>query len=550
MNNIAPRRRAGGLLVAAILCIPALAAGQVMRRQTGQALDANYQVGSGGFNTVYGGVGGVNSQLYITGQVTGLRRFRGAVPYYAADQLRLNVPSASLSDFRRQSIGVGNVLGGVSYMPAPYYERTATAFGVGGITSGRTAAGTNIPRSRGMSRRLAQELYVDATADYRPLMGRVNRIIPMVPVPARAAGSTQEQLPRMLDLRVPPAERAEAAAIFGVLRAKDRQELARELYEMRQDSERRVDTRVASQVENLVEKTVDRPGRRERPSRQQLPERPEKEPVPPKDTKPKSPAPLVPEAGEDAFIDLMLLLRQQRKDQSGQGEEPAGAMPQSSQERALDLARRERGIDPTAQTPQVGSGRLVALSGPKKDIVIHALAGRSRDMFNTYMAQAQEKLKAGKFYEAAEGYNMAVLVNPRNPLARMGVCLSLFAAGEPFSAAFNLRQAVELFPPVMETRLDVAAMMPVGVFKSRLAALDVRLSGEADFDKSLIFLASFLHLSISEEAEAKAYARKLNAAAQSDKLYGAYVEFVFSGKRPAQKAAPTGASTPKGTSGP
>ncbi len=114
------------------------AGGQVAQRNVGQALDANPQIGSGGFNTVTGGADGVNSQLFVTGQVTGLRSFRGNIGYFAPDQLQMNVPSAGLSDFNRRSAGVGIIVGG-GYVASPYYDRSATVFGVRGITGGYTA---------------------------------------------------------------------------------------------------------------------------------------------------------------------------------------------------------------------------------------------------------------------------------------------------------------------------------------------------------------------------------------------------------------------------
>ena len=63
----------------------------------------------------------------MTGQVTGLGRFRGNVGYLAPDELHMRMGTAALSDFRRASVGLSDVLLGVPYQAAPYYDRSSTA---------------------------------------------------------------------------------------------------------------------------------------------------------------------------------------------------------------------------------------------------------------------------------------------------------------------------------------------------------------------------------------------------------------------------------------
>ena len=115
---------------------------QVSRTQVGGAIDSNYQIGSGGQNRPVGS-GPINSQLYVSGQVSGLARFRGQVGYFAPNELNMAVPSASLSGFRRRSAGLEGLTG--SYYTSSYYEPTSTVFGLRGITSGQAAPGTNMP---------------------------------------------------------------------------------------------------------------------------------------------------------------------------------------------------------------------------------------------------------------------------------------------------------------------------------------------------------------------------------------------------------------------
>ena len=91
---------------------------QDARLQQGDALDSSPLVGSGGRNTAStGGLlrdkgQGIDSQLYVTGRVTGLGAFRGGLPYTPKGAFRLTLPSASLSDFNRRSVGLEDVLKG------------------------------------------------------------------------------------------------------------------------------------------------------------------------------------------------------------------------------------------------------------------------------------------------------------------------------------------------------------------------------------------------------------------------------------------------------
>ena len=108
--------------------------------QQGRLLDANNRVGSFGLNTMnrYDPlIPRVND--YITGNVTGGSRFQGLVPYRSVNEFGSNLGSSNLSNFRRDSVGQGDLSLGI-IQPRPYvdYSRGVTQ-GVGGtvIDTGR-----------------------------------------------------------------------------------------------------------------------------------------------------------------------------------------------------------------------------------------------------------------------------------------------------------------------------------------------------------------------------------------------------------------------------
>jgi len=523
--------------VLAALLLPALAAGQPVPTQTGRLLDANPQIGSGGYNVSGAAAGRFNSQLYITGQVTGLRRFRGSVGYSAPNQLNLILPSASLSTFRRQSVGLRDVLGGGSYLPAPYYERTSTALNVRDITSGRVAPGTNIPRSATVSPSLARRLYVDATADYRPIAPVApRRTIPLMPpsiAPGRQVGTTELE-----DIFSKPARlaaRPGAGAIFHMPRAQDRQLLVRQLSKIEQRYEK-IDERIDAEVKAEIDATATARTTPRRTEAQRPAEAPQsdtdKEQPPLFPAGPPAAASDLPEPNRDVYVDILVRILERRTRNS--------AMPDKPSAEALeDLAdEAPSGTTPAKQRSVFdGDGNLVELSA-KREIVIHGLAGVSPDAFNKYMAAAEKLLKAGKYYGAADKYELALIIDSGNPLARVGMALALFAAGEPLSAAVHLRHAMELFPPLMETHLDIPAMMDQADFQRRVEAVDRRLTERAGkeqdwADPLLVFVAAYMHSNAGQKEKAGLYAARLQAAAPSDKLFTAYASFVLTGRRPA-----------------
>jgi Flp pilus assembly protein TadD len=178
-------------------------------------------------------------------------------------------------------------------------------------------------------------------------------------------------------------------------------------------------------------------------------------------------------------------------------------------------------------------------------IVIHSLAGRGRDLANRNMTEAEQRLKAGKFYEASDAYEMAASLNLRNPLPHVGRALALLGAGEPASAAAEIRAALDVFPPLMEARMDLGGMMNLAVLRSRLAELDARLKqSEPEADSLLPFLACYLHYQVDDTDQAKTYANQIRSGDSKNKMVKAFAEFVLTGHRPRSQAQTQPASAP------
>ena len=493
------------LVVFGVLAVASLSFGQQDTRvQGGRALDVNPQVGSGGTNAPTTGYDSLNSQLYVTGQVTGLSGFRGNVPYAASDQLSLTLPGQSVRTFRQQSVGVSQVVRGQTFRTEAYLDRSQTVMNVRGITSGAAAPGTNVPLTSTLKPRIANELFSQATRPYVGMVEPSNAVVStaMQPVGQRTLAPTWITTEQRIQDRFEDVERPGAGALFGLAEDDDRARLIRQLQQLREDQEdpgQATDTRIDTRIDASVEAETWADG--------ELP------PISLDEDTRKARADL-PQPGQDIFHDLLMALRERRQ----------AEMRQETAEAAEDPT------DPDAEELE---GVDVEI---RKDLVLlYTLGGEHPDYFNEFMREGDRMLKSGRYYDAVQEYQAAVRVNPQNPLARIGAALALFGAGENYSAASQLRRAFELFPPLMETQLDIPAMMHLATFQLRLQGLkkDLKENALLADRPSPLLLAAYLHKSIGEDAEAHNYALRLRAVGRGNELYQAYARFLLENKRPA-----------------
>jgi len=86
-------------------------------------------------------------------------------------------------------------------------------------------------------------------------------------------------------------------------------------------------------------------------------------------------------------------------------------------------------------------------------------ASYSKDKFNQHLRAAEEYLKNGKFYRAADAYTLASIYKPQDPLPYAGKSHALFAAGEYMSSSLFLNRALRMFPEYANFKIDLVAML-------------------------------------------------------------------------------------------
>lgn len=512
------------LAVGVFICI-ASAQGQVVPSQDGRMLDANPGLGSRYNAQVPQGLS-VNSQLYVTGQVTGLSYFRGQTGYFAGDELQTNVPSSVLSNFNRQSVNLSQALGGQTYLTAPYYDRGQTVLGMNSILAGRAAPGSNVPISSVPSATsLGQQLYIDALAEYRmaqanragqTLMPELSRTLPQ-PRSTLGADGLGADSPAMAFIPISQttllaAPSLQASDLFGISRGKEQENLARELYIHAHAGEIRAQQELAAQGRKL---DAGVPG--------------------------ASPLGQIDPGAEAKALDANQVSSQVTL--GGPFQRPRGA-PERNQDVFMDMLITVRRGQQDPNMPVVGAGGagssvtagLVEWQGGRT-VLIRSLAGESKDRFNIQMGRAGQQLRANKFYDAAFTYETASLQDSRNPLARVGRGLSLLGAGETLSASYEIERAMRLYPPLAQTRLDLPSMIAESIIRKQLSSLDERIeTAGPEARQRLEFLATYLYYNDKQFDKAKSYAQRLVKSIQNESLIRSYAENVLADFKP--KPAP------------
>jgi tetratricopeptide (TPR) repeat protein len=155
------------------------------------------------------------------------------------------------------------------------------------------------------------------------------------------------------------------------------------------------------------------------------------------------------------------------------------------------------------EEPNAG-GRRSELSTVSKETAtamkdIHkSFAIEANDKFNYYMKSAEDFLKQGKYYRAADSYTLASIYKPSDPLAYAGRSHALFASGEYMSSAYFLTMAINMFPQYVNFKIDLNAMIPdKDRLESRIA--DIKTWIEKTNSPELNFLLAYIYYQLGNQ---------------------------------------------------
>lgn len=129
-------------------------------------------------------------------------------------------------------------------------------------------------------------------------------------------------------------------------------------------------------------------------------------------------------------------------------------------------------------------------------------ASYANDKFNEHMRAAEQYLKEGKYYRAADTYTLASIYKSNDPLAYAGKSHALFAAGGYMSSALFLSRALEIFPEYARFKIDLIGMVgDRDKVESRIVDIEewIKISGSAE----LQFLLGYVYYQLGRTGEAK-----------------------------------------------
>jgi len=493
------------------------AAAQVRMVRGGRALDRNYRLGSGGINARNVGWG-PRGNLYVTGQVTGGRAFQARVPYVGSNELRLTLPSEALENFTRDSVGLDRIASGGVYGDQSFYRSSSTVLDVSTLVAGEVEAGrAGLPQPHvvlPVRPTLTAKLYGDALTPFQvstpsgvPVNPwRIDLNMDIAAASAVAAPTQQETRPQISE-------------VFGVLGAVESDRVATELAEgLTPGGEGGV---------RPIDPILVRPGTGG----------PTDEPPPASRTGGLEGGLIAPMADEDAFFEMLLALQQRSETPR---EPPSATIPPAG-----DEANPERlDAQPTRRSLFTGKRRSTIIEATDEKIVLHALAGKGRDLFARCMRQAKQAMSEGMFYTAAERYESAWVLRRSDPLPAVGVGLAYLAAGETYRGSEYLRLAVTRFQPLMTVRLDIGKMMGQAMAERRFREIQDRLAVPgAQAKMPLVFVMTFLHANRGDVDKARDWAGKLKALVPDDAALTEYAEYVITGATPAERKKQAADST-------
>jgi len=342
--------------------------------------------------------------LYITGNVTAGKGFRGYVPYSDPTQFRAPLGSSALSGFESNAPNLGRVQQG--YLPnqaMPFYNSSSTILPLSAQRQGLTLPGSSIPRTQVLPEPQSYGLRAVTTP---PMAGR----LPMFPENVRPS-----------DILIPSD-----------LLAPD---LRRQLAETTPEPPgKKKETLWETQQKEL--QAALEPGKKET-TLQPTPGPAELEPPPTQEEQPLSE--ILAQEAEQTPSPKIIVGPQRENAERAQRMAVEGQRPGAMGKAPGSLPQDKPILPPPS--------------------AVTTLAGRGRDAFTQTMTQAQRLMNQGRFYDACQRYTDALTIKPTDPLPLIGQAHALIAAGELRMGAQSLEQGLRKFPKFLRLKLDGPTLM-------------------------------------------------------------------------------------------
>jgi len=399
-----------------------------------------------------------SGNLTVTGDVRGGMQFRGLVPYRSATEFGADTGSSDISSFLKWSAPINISRGQIS--PQPYYLPSTT---VSSMNRGGTSGLISYPSIRDSK----------GTGDF--VIPEIAKVQGNVTPPA-VSPLYEYDLARPLSYKSADLERV---VDYDLMRSKQQKDLITALGKAakdKQDGQMLTDQVQQEDKEDKEDKSIlSKP-----------------EPAKPieRSFEPAEPVKMGQMREDSSKTSAVKSVYEQMLEEAGAGEVAGtleGKPPQAEKEAQVGEITDPNAGGMKSELSQIDKETAEAIVGIHK-----TFASQINDKFNYYMKSAEEFLKQGQYYRAADSYTLASIYKPQDPLAYAGRAHALFASGEYMSSAYYLATAISIFPQYVKFKIDLNAMIPdKDRLESRIA--DIKTWIDKTDSAELSFLLAYIY---------------------------------------------------------
>ncbi len=472
-----------------VISLSGPAAGQQVRPLTGNAIDASNQIGSGGINPATPTFNFNAANLFVTGNVSGGRQFRGFSPIRDPSSLFTSMPSGGIGSFQADAISVQDVLAGrTNYSFSPYYDRSQTVLGAGAIGRGLNAPGSSIPRTtslygsatRGLGTRMGDPLPFAGTDMYSLSSPPLDTYpwpsstfnpyssVPLNPLEPREGMSAAPLTHSPLFAQSALQQLAATPETPGLLSPRLDSGLPGTW--QREDTQIRLpaapsllgadrDLLGASELAPRIFGETGFMGERMDPLQPSI-----------------AAVPIVPSTVPPASAD------------EGSETDPARPFTPTGLSAYADFVGAAEWLERVREMGTVEgviSADVEAATERARALVgttLRTYAGDVESGVNRLIVTAELEARRGEFYRAADLYAAAARIDRHNPLIRLGHGHTLLLAGDYLSAVFHLTRGLQMFEMLPYYDVDLAVFAPdANLLDIRRADLERRLEQQENY---------------------------------------------------------------------
>jgi hypothetical protein len=460
-----------------------------------------------------------SGNLVITGNIRGGRHFRGVVPYQSETDFRAEIPSSSFDSFLRRSAGSED-LGRFSGEALPYYSptRTVTSVRPGQPFIFKPPATTYGTYS---TRRVTSDTIKTLLPRQYQRTGEIRSDTILTNFRTRPMSKTTKQLEKILSTQINRYPYITKSIPTDNVDKKSPVQIEQLQSESKQVSDEGIRFKKDLIDQSRYEQDL-RPAAKDElsPEISQLPEservwktQKPKEPVvgdKPFDTYEKMD---VYEQMKRRFDDFQKTYEPWRTKTKRKREEPTFVDDDEEEkpENRYKSGRRTSSYVANSKVPGADNFQTKSVPSDKSSVSLEdnnvktshkTFASSIKDEFNEHIRAAENYLKEGKYYRAADAYTLASIYKPSDPLAYAGKSHALFAAGEYMSSALFLYKTLNMFPEYARFKIDIVAMVgDRDTLETRIADVERQLK-KTDAPE-LNFLLGYVYYQIGRLNEAK-----------------------------------------------